>query len=95
MLSNRVAFLCLVFLPIFTYIAGKNEWMDNLFPRFSLVALVFFWFYCYVSLVLSMGMRFGLLNPNNPQHIRVARGFYLILTKEGRAKVHDFCGDHF
>lgn len=92
MLSNRVAFLCLILLPIFTYIAGKNEWMDSFFPEFSLAGLVFFWFYCYVSLMFSMGIRFGLLDPNNLRHIRVARGFYPILTKEGRATVRTLLG---
>jgi hypothetical protein len=90
MLSNRIAFLCLILLPIFTYIVGKNEWVQAFLPRLPLAALVFFWFYCCVTLMLSLGIRLGLLDPNNPEHVRVARGFYWVLTKEGRAKVRDF-----
>jgi hypothetical protein len=95
MLSNRVAFFLFIAWPLFIYASTKNEWLRSVISGEFVIASGFFWFYCYVTLMLSFGIRFRLLSPNIPAQVRVARGFYPFLTKEGRARAREIFGINF
>lgn len=92
MLSNRVAFFLFFTWPLFMYASIKNEWLRSVVAGDFVIASGFFWFYCFVTLMLSFSISYRLLSPSIPAQVRVAKGFYPFLTKEGRAKAREIFG---